>query len=261
MANTFYKVSQSYDRENYINTVIQSYEHSHCDLVNLSTNEDLYSLISDIEKHKIKLDKKDVNELLKYYLLKQILERDAKQVLNVNKYIKTFNPDIKKDLKGNYYRVTDNDITEDNSILEVNEDGSYIVRELKDRDSYKVLKTYSDKHELTEIKITSSSGRIIKDQLLVAKVLKLHKEYQTKYRYSGVSGNSNDTLNKILNKFFKPQSTGYYMDVYCSAWKWDNITFSFKRVLSREYANKQPLSVDIKFLNDGTVLRQEYAGI
>ena len=153
MANTFYKVSRNRERQKYIDSMINSYQRRYCESINSGTNEDLFSLVSGLQKSRIRSNDIDLNTLLKYYLLNQIMENDENKQINKNKYIDTPNPDIKTDASGSYYRYDDELLVLDETIVRVDKDGSYVTKETSKDYQFKIIRKYDKNHQNTLITI------------------------------------------------------------------------------------------------------------
>lgn len=221
-----------------------------------SENEDLYSMITNLSS--ANGSKLDINLLLKYYMLNQIIEGNNNKD-NKASYKDTKNPNIKVDKNGTYYRITENDVIKEERIQTVYEDGSYVVNEKRHTDAFKILKTYNINDQILSIKVVDAMGKPNSNKIVAAELIGLRKEFKKKYKHSGYSGNSKDMVATLRNMFSTPIETGYYIDFHCAFYRWQYSISSFVRVFERE--SDSPLLVDMEFRDNGTVLRQEYTGI
>ena len=260
MTNTYFKVSKkNLGQESYFNYLEQELKKDFRESINSNLNEDLYSMVSGIQKNKIRPANIDINTLLKYYIINKLMENSEPLIENKSELINTANPNIKVDKDGIFYRVQYNKRVAENNIINVHSDGSYDVQELRVYCSFKIVRTFNIDNQMIKISILNNCGTKITDKWQIAEILNLKQEFRTKYKYSGYSGNSKEIIGKVLNKFHKPLPTGYYMDSNCTIWKWNYQQSCYIRVFEREA--ELPLMSDIEFKSNGTVIRQEYTGI
>ena len=255
MANSYYKMLNTSINARYKDDLFSNLQQ---DLKSsIKTDEDdLYSMINKIDSTNIK--ELDINLLLKYYMLNQIMEYKSPKRA-VQDLLDTENSSIKKDKDGNYYSQNNCSYEKNENILEVHADGSYVVNDKRSNNLIKILKTYNKENQIVSIKVTDNLGNQYTNKNIVAEIIGLKKEYKKKYKYSGYSGNSKDVFTSIRNMFSSPVETGYYMDFHCCLYKWHTSSSNFVRVFSSEVSS--PLLVDIEFRDNGTVIRQEYTGI
>lgn len=220
-------------------------------------SDDIFSMVNDLTD-KNKSSKLDINLLLKYYMLNQIIG-DAEEEKFEQTLIDTKNPNIKKDNNGKFYRVQDNTAIIDENIVAVKDDGSYIVQENQNVTSVRILKTYDIDNKSVSVEVIDNAGNKVVNKHLAAELIGLRREYRKKYKYSGYSGNSRDMITGIRNWLSTPVETGYYMDFRCAFYKWSSVSSSFVRALERD--TDSPLLMDIEFRDNGTIIRQEYTGI
>ena len=255
MANCYYKFLNNKINSEYREQLMSELQDDIKKSVN-ADSADVYSMIKSLNS--IKPQELDMSLLLKCYMLNQILNSsNIKHV--INEFTDTKNPNIKTDKNGKYYRIITGKIERDDSIIAVNDAGSYTKQEKRHGNSFSINKTYDINDQLISINVTNHAGKFQSNPVIVAEILGLKQEYKKKFKYSGYSGNSRDMVATICNLFFSPVETGYYVDFHCICYKWQYSTSSFIRVFGRECDS--PLLVDIEFLENGTVLRQEYTGI
>ena len=254
MANSYYKMLNSKINANYKNDFINDLQKDLRNSICCNEENDLFNMLNSIDNKSKGLD---INLLLKYYMLNQIMEY-SKNNIDEHKYLETHNPNIRCDKDGNYYRIINNDLVHDKSILSVNSDGSYIVKEKKNEHSLKIIKVFDKEDSILSLQVLDNTDQIIRNKHHAAELIGLRKEYKKKYKYAGYSGNSRDMVASLKNFLSTPIETGYYMDYKCKFYKWNQQTSSFVRMLDRD--NDSPLLVDIEFCDNGTVLRQEYFG-
>ena len=252
MANSYFKMLNNKVNAAYKEEFISGL---HSDLKrSVKQEDDLYSMLANINSSDA--NGLDINLLLKYYMLNQLMNNNKSEQPNLSD---TPNSQIKKDCDGKYYRLKSDSYVKEDGIQRVNDDGSYIVADIRHNHSFKIIKTYNPDNQITSIKVIDASGSSITNKNIAAELIGLKKEYKKKYKYSGYSGNSKDMVATIRNMFSSPVVTGYYIDSRCLFYKWHSSTGSFVRMFSREA--ESPLLVDIEFRDNGTVLRQEYTGI
>ena len=222
-----------------------------------SEGDDLFSMINNLE-HNNKSSKLDINLLLKYYMLNQLMENSAEEVVK-QEYIDTNNPSIKKDENGKFYRVNGNSLVLDENIISVKEDGSYIFQEKQNVNSIKIQKIFDVNDKTVSVQVIDITGNKVMNKNLAAELIGLKREFKKKYKYSGYSGNSRDMIAGIRNMLSTPVETGYFMDFHCTFYKWSQINSCFVRAVERD--SDSPLLVDIEFRDNGTIIRQQYTGI
>ena len=254
MANSYHKILNSKIKTSYKEKFIAGL-HQELKRSVRSEGDDIYSMINGITNNRSKLD---INLLLKYYMLNQIIG-DSNEQIQQKELLPTKNPNIKSDINGKYYMLVDNSIVMGEDIIAVNNDGSYVKQERKSVHSLKVLKTFNLENKVLLIQIIDNAGNKISNKNLAAELIGLRREFKKRYKYSGYSGNSNDIVASIRNMFTTPIETGYFMDFHCAFYKWQASTSSFVREFGRECDS--PLLVDIEFRDNGTIIRQEYTGI
>lgn len=225
------------------------------DLRQSINNSNLHDFVTNRCDRNSNLSKLDINFLLKCYILSQVINDDQNDF--DKKLFNTPNPNIKKDSENNYYKITESGFQKCN-IIKVYDNGYYLAETKRNSDSLRIHKIFNQENQITEISIADSTGRNIDDKNISAELLGLKKEFKKKYKLSGYSGNSKDLMSNLLNKINAPIETGYYIDIYCMSYKWNNSTSSFKRVPHKEY--KSPLLIDIEFKDNGIAITQEYTG-
>lgn len=213
-------------------------------------------LFEDIKKDMSK--NFDINILLKYYFLNQILQKEQKDDTK-EIFIDTKNPNIKISKKDNsFYKLTENVFLKHENIESVNEDGTYIIVEQRNSYSYKIKKLCDINDTILQIWITGPDGRIEKNRWHVAEILGMKKEFAHKFKYTGYSGNSSDLIASVLNKLSSPIETGLYMDKKYNLYKWSDLNNCFIRNIKAE--SQSPLLSDYEFINN-IVIKKEYTGV
>lgn len=256
MANSYHKLLNNQIKTSYKEKFIAGL-HEELKRSVRAEGDDLFSMVNSLEQNN-KPSKLDINLLLKYYMLNQIID-GSKEEVSKQQYHDTKNPSIKKDENGKYYRVVDNSTVLDENIVSVNTDGSYIVQEKQNVNSIKIQRIYDIDNKALSVQVVDIAGNKIMNKNLAAELIGLKREYKKKYKYSGYSGNSSDMLAGIRNMLSTPVETGYYMDFHCVFYKWSSVNSCFVRAVERD--SDSPLLVDIEFRDNGTIIRQEYTGI
>lgn len=204
----------------------------------------------------------DVNSLLKYYLLNQILKNEPKlqKKIKEDKFKKTANPNIMKEIKTNkFYRIKEGNYELDENIESINEDGSYYVIKKLPSSLYKVKNYFSVDDKMLGFQLMLPDNTVVKNRWQIVEIMNLRKEVVNRYKYAGFSGNSSDLVATILNKVYPPTETGLYMDKHYNLYKWNNATSTF--VISTNLSKQSPFLVDYIFENTGIVVRKEYKGL
>ena len=261
MANTYFKMINASTKEKFTESIISGIQQ---DLVFNAKmmNLDLNDVVKDntILKNHAELD---VNTVLKYYLLKQILKEEpkkAEKVVAKNVYSDTANPTIKKNLIDNkYYKFVNNEYLLAEQIQTVEADGSFVLHKKKNNSLYTIKETYNIENELIALQLLIPNGTEETNNHIVAEALELKQEFVQKFKYSGYSGNSTDVVATILNKIVSPTETGYYMDKYCNFYKWSVRTSSF--IKNNKLKTKPALLADYEFTRNRIVVRKEYTGV
>ncbi len=261
MANTFFKMLNESVQNKYTESIIAGVQKD------LKENSgtiglNLYDVIQEIEKDSSQKGF-DINVLLKCYVLNQIIKETnvavEKKQEEKNLFTDTANPTIKVNVQDKkFYKLKDNHLVISEEIESVNEDGSYVVIEKKNTFSYVIKKTYSKEDVVLSIQLVCPGGRIESNKFYAAEILGMKKEFAQKFKYSGISGESNDIIAILLNKLNSPVETGYYMDKSYNLYKWSDMRKCFIRNLKEEA--KSPLLTDYEFVNK-IVIRKDYTGI
>ena len=257
MANVYHKILSKNISRDYTESIITGLQRELTDSANY-LNRNVYDMTRGMSTRRFGLD---VDSLLKYYvinqMLKEIPENNSKALIK-KQYFPTANKNYYKDIKTNqYYKKSGDEWVLAENVVQVNENGSYVVLEKHQTTNYMQKKVYDISDLLVSIQVTTSEGRVISNMLRVVDILDLRKEVARKYKYSGYSGNSNDILAAILNKFSGVKETGFYMDKYYNLFFWDEKQKCFVKY-NDEY--RSPLLVDYVFENTNVVIRKEYTG-
>lgn len=203
----------------------------------------------------------DINSLLKYYLLNQILKTETvvkKAIEEV--YQKTANPNIFKKIDTNeYYWLKNGEYELDENLENVNEDGSYNKINKISTSSYKIRYSYSVDNKKLSFQLLNPNDVVVNNKWQIVELLDLRKELVNRYKYSGFSGNSYDIIASLLNKLNPPVESGLYMDKHYNLLKWNAATSKFLLVANSNATS--PLLTDYSFENRGVVVKKEYTGI
>lgn len=224
---------------------------------NLSvSSEAIDDSIYELVKNNRSNSKLNIDTLLKYYLLNQILQEKPEEKQEL---LDTTNPNIKKDTENHYYRFTKGTWNIDECILEVYDDGSYLEQEKRTNFSYKIQKVCTIDDKVKSIQLINPMGQVETNKIYAVEILGLRKEYVQRHKYSGYSGNSIDIIASILNKLQPPVETGYYMDRSCNLYKWSESKKCFIR--NSHIDHLSPLLADYDFEKSNIVIKKEYTGI
>lgn len=255
MSNTYLKMMNKRIQNQYIDSIISDVQHNLKSETSFD-NLDLYDLLSNINKEKTDVD---INKLLKYYVLNQLVKEENPPQKEEISFVDTNNPKIKICTKDNtYYKLSNNKYDKAPEIETVNEDGSYITVEEIKLSLYKIKKEYDANCNVCSIQLIGPDGNIEKNKYHIAEILSMRKEVTQKHKYSGFSGNSFDIITAILNKLSTPIETGCYMDKNYNIYRWSEIKKAFVRNFKSEA--KSPFLTEYEFANN-IVIRKDYTGI
>ena len=258
MANVYYKILNKNIRANYTENIISGIQRELYASAKV-LNEDLFDVTRGLNTKRSGLD---VDSLLKYYIINQLLQSmpNQKMTKNVRKnYLRTANKKYRKDpYKDEYYIWSEDKWILAENVVKVNDDGSYYMDEHKKNSLYVTRKLFSKEDVLISIQVINPDGKIVCSKAHVVELLNLRQEYVLKYKYSGYSGNSNDIIAGILNKFSNPIETGYYMDNYYNLYKWKE---KDKCLIKLDPEDQSPLLIDYDFAQSRKVIKKEYTGI
>ena len=258
MANVYYKILNQNIRTDYTEHIISGIQK---ELYNSARvlNEDIFDLSKGMTTQRAGLS---VDSLLKYYIINQLLKNmppETNKVKNISpQYLKTANKKYRKDPHKDIYYIRLNDKwTVAENVMQVNDDGSYILSERKTHSLFEYRYVYNVDDVLISVQLINPDGQVVHNKMQAAELMNLRQEYVLKHKYSGYSGNSNDIIADILNRFSKPQETGYYMDNHYNLFKWHSRDCCFMRLSQTQ----SPLLIDYDFGQSRKVIKKEYTGI
>jgi len=260
MANVYFKVLNKNTSRKYTESIMESLQR---DLVASAKTltEDVFDITRPMSTKRVGLD---VDNLLKYYILNQMMKDLPKEKLAKKaeiRLVRTGNNNYRKDVTTNeYYKLSNENVwIPAKEISQVNEDGSYVIDEKRSNTAFLNRKTYDTFGELISIQVINRFGKVIFDKEQAVQMLGLRKEFVLKHKYSGFSGNSTDMVAAIMNQFSSPKQTGYYMDNYYNLYTWDERKKCFMK--NKDNFNKSSLLIDYEFGQNGKVIRKEYTGV
>ena len=258
MANVYYKILNKNVTAHYSDSIISGLQKELSASV-LANRDNIYDATSGVRTCR----SNDVDNLLKYYVINQILknlpEANIEKPCN-RRFEVTANRNFRKEIIENkYYRLVDNEWKIVENVLNVNKDGSYVIDESMLNSGYVCRKTFGKRDELLKIQLINPDGNIVNSKIQAAEIMNLRKEYVQRYKYSGYSGNSNDFIAAFLNRLAAPQETGLYMDKYYNLYRWSDRERCFIKDNINQY--KSPLLTDYEFDNFSNVVRKEYTGV
>lgn len=254
MANTYFKILGNKIEEQQRESITSGIQR---DLMDSCKNIHFGTEVLDAALIKATKDI-DINNLLKYYILNQIIKEETKENIDES-YETTSNPYIRKDIKKNqYYKYQKKALTGQEKITDVNEDGSYTTIENKYNTKYTIKKLYIRDDSIVSIQVYNAANRLITDSWQAAQILGMKKEYAEKYKYAGYSGNSSDFCASVLNKISGHKETGYYMDSTYNFYIWDKVRNAF--INRPRLETSSPYLTDYDF-KENTVIRKEYKGV
>lgn len=262
MVNTYFKMLNQSIQEKYTNNIISDIQTNLRDnCATISSN--LYDAINDFEINSRDKKEFDINTLLKYYVLNQILKETGSSQPNNRNFENLLKSTANCNIKYNseeqvYYKLDHNRFTREDSIQKVEDDGSYITIIQPRLSSYKIKRSHDARDNLLNIQLLDAEGKVVCDKWHAAEILGMKKEYKHRHQYTGYSGNSCDLIASLLNKLKSPIETGLYMDKHYMLYKWSETQKCFIRDAQQEL--KSPLLTDYEFSNK-IVIRKEYTGI
>ena len=261
MANVYFKIMNKSLANEYSNKIINALQDELAASANI-IHENLYDELHSASKRTplIRNNTLDINNILKYYIINQVLN-ESKNKKNINnRYVATPNKNYVKDpFKNEYYRITENGIKPAENIKEIRKDGSYVIIEKVSNSCFTTKKIYDNNDEVLSIQLLKRDGTVVNSKIQVVELMGMRKEYTYRYKYAGYSGNSNDILTAFMNRLCAPVETGYYMDKRYNLFSWDEHTKCFYRKM--QDSELTPLLFDYEFENSQRVIRKEYTGI
>lgn len=260
MANVYFKVLNRNLSRQYSENIISGLQ-KELSLSTRALNNDLFQVSSNILAKRNNLD---IDGLLKYYLINKILKNIPDENFGLKserQYVRTKNKKYYRDATTNkYYEKNDkNEYVLAENLVKVNEDASYVINEKRTNSGYTYQKVYNAGDLLISMQIFNPEGKVITSKHQAIELAGMRKEFALKHKFSGYSGNSNDILATVLNKFSTPVATGYYMDKYYNLFSWDDRKKCFIRNLNDIHIS--PLLIDYDFKDNKQVIRKEYTGI
>lgn len=258
MANVYYKILNKNVTAHYSDSIISGLQKELSASV-LTNHDNVYDATYGVRTRR----SNDVDNLLKYYVINQILknlpEANIEKPCN-RRFEVTANRNFHKEIIENkYYRLTDNKWQVAENVINVNKDGSYVIEESMLNSGYVCRKTFSTEDELLKTQLVNPDGNIVNSKIQAAEIMNFKKEYVQRYKYSGYSGNSKDFIAALMNRIIAPQESGFYMDKYYNLYRWVDRERCFVKDNITQYTS--PLLIDYEFDNFSNVVRKEYTGI
>lgn len=257
MANVYYKILNKDIKRKYTDNIIDGIQRELSSSAR-TFNEDIFDTVKNVGTKRAGMD---VDNLLKYYVINQILKNAPEQAAKPRKiFLPTANKNYRKISNEDvYYRLKDEEWVIAENVSKVNSDGSYIIDEKKRNSQYVQRKLYSVSDSLMSVQLIDPKGEVVNTKEQVIELMNLRKEYVMRHKYSGYSGNSSDIVAALLNQFSSPKETGYYMDSHYNLYRWDDRRKSM--VIDAYGSEASPLLADYKFEDNKTVIKKEYTGV
>ena len=165
------------------------------------------------------------------------------------------------DDEGYYYQLENNIYEKVPEIIDVIDDGSYILKTpIKYKSSYFQVTYYNKKDVPIDIRVVDINNKTVKSLHLVAKLLGLRKEYVKKFKYSGYNGHSFDVCARLFNLFVKPLESGCYMDEKYNFYTWDALSFCLRIDIRKDLKPGSAMLSQYEFIDEKTVVRTDYNG-
>ena len=196
-----------------------------------------------------------------YSLEQQIYEKEyIKQQIVDYQLSPTSNSDFMVNNEGKYYKLIDGCFVLQENVLQVNEDGSYIVQTPMKSSNDIIVTTYNKAVKPIAIKIVNKNQRPYQTEVYVAKKLNLKKEYVNKYKLHGYSGNASGFIATIRNLLTKPIPSGCYLHESYNFYKWSLKNLQFEIQLRQGIQPGSPMLSDYDIKED-KVIRTDYDGV
>ena len=219
--------------------------------IRLDNNFD-YGLALNIFMQKFLMENKNEIENMRYnYIEKQRSELGIRETNNPNYYI---------DRNNNYYSFDYDKFIKENSIINVEEDGSYITKDAICNSEYYVIKKYTSKDLIKTLYVVDKHERKITKITDAIKLLRLKKEVVKRFKRVGYCGKSFDTCADLLNAFCKPSETGFYSDNKFNFYRWDYKNCQFIRQTREGNTPGAPNISDYEQKDSKTIVRTDYTG-
>ena len=259
----------------FIENIISELHNDTVKINNFDKSGDIYAELNNmgynLNKRYIPNNTYNTSFALKAILKEIINDYNKKQEIYINNYINeqietlkltsTSNPDIMINSKNEYYCLDKNyKFVLAKNIINVFEDGTYDKKEyiFGPHNDYIIAK-YNKENKQINIKLVNKRNIPYNNQKYVANKLKFKQELVNKFKLRGYSGCKNNFILSLINKFFKPLPSGYYIDEKLCIYKWNTRNSEFKI----EYRNGlMPGAPEISDydIRDKCVIRTDYDG-
>lgn len=253
--------------------------HTRCRNVSSELADDLYSSAEDLGYKLNNVNglrtwsrqlKNRSRKVIAAEMLQSIIdEYTEKQELLINDYINkqinelkllpTANENIKQTIDGKFYKLNEIKYEEDDSVMNVNEDGSYDVKSSFSFGADLLITTYNTEDKPVSMKVVNKDLETYKVEKYVAKRLQLKKEVVKQFKLHGYSGNSSGITATIANMITKPIPSGCYFHKNYNFYKWNMVKGQFDIQLRQGYQLGSPLMSDYD-IKDEVVIRTDYDG-
>ena len=194
MANVYFKIINKNISRSFTEQIISGLQRELSDSTKI-LNEDLFDATRLIGTRRSGLD---VNSLLKYYVINQILKEvpeNKPENKTCEQYLPTANENFHKNSSDNkYYKKAGDKWILAEAVTNVYSDGSYEISEKKNNFAYTFKKVFDIEDRLISVQVISHSGSVVKSMEQVVELMNLKKEFARRFKYSGYSGNSNDIV-------------------------------------------------------------------
>jgi len=165
------------------------------------------------------------------------------------------------DDEGCYYQLENQIYEKVPEVVDVADDGSYVLKTpIKNKSTYFQVTYYNGKDVPVDIQVVDINNKRVQSLRVVAKLLNLRKEYVKKFKYSGYNGNSFDVCAKLFNLFVKPFESGCYMDEKYNFYTWDAISSCLKINIRKDLTPGSAMLSQYEFIDERTVVRTDYDG-
>lgn len=171
----------------------------------------------------------------------------------------THNQNFAIDRAGFYYELVNNEYVKREEIVEVKENGDFVVKEVDKSTRAYFLTTIGSDNKPVAYQYVNRQNVPVASRELVARIFSLKKEWAKKYKLRGVSGGSANICRRALNALSPLHTTGCYMDVNYNFFRWNARTSSFEIEYRTGMKSGAPTIADYEFFTD-KIVRTDYDG-
>lgn len=158
-----------------------------------------------------------------------------------------------------YYELIGKEYIKREEIVEVKENGDFVIKELDKSSKAYFLTTIGSDNKPVAYQYLNRQHSPIRSKEIVANIFSLKKEWAKKYKLRGISGGSINICRRALNAVSPLHTTGCYMDVNYNFFKWNPTTAQFEIEYRTGMKSGAPTIADYEFFSD-KIVRTDYDG-